>query len=157
MLLEVFLNPEVICYLANTDQHSFEAWFCEWVASGLAGSTIDTFECDRAESRQELAKAVRLLDGDRPSETSPLIVSVYLKLRAGFPTLSQGLARYLHPVREAALAQYQTLRMNAQSASRLMKTEVSPADRMYARFGHTDIRELDLNMPVHREGQQTPV
>ena len=71
-------------------------------------------------------------------------VNLVIDLLPHWPTLTEGGPRFLQPVRERYLSQYQLLQ-EAQvfEHEKMFSVTISAAHRLYGRFGHLDIGEVD--------------
>ena len=67
------------------------------------------------------------------------------------------MARYLHPVREAAVRQYLILKENIKKEDTALEIAITSTKRMHARFGRPGIRDLNSAIPLHDDSPTDPV
>ena len=92
-----------MCYLLHTDQHVLN-WFASWFTDNLKNTRVYKPNYEDAKSRVYLARSILTIENGLTSVSSPVGVLVVLELRPSTPTLTQGLAKFLHPARVCHLA-----------------------------------------------------
>ena len=149
LLREIFPDPDVSCRLTGTNQFLFVEWFSSWIRSVLVGVRIDTAQLGDFPTRESLFDALRYRDsGSKLSLHAPSRVdTVRCITNCFFPTITRGGARFLQPVRNFFLAQYESLRQSG-IEPRMFGAELTQEDKWYARFGHTDFSRVNLAAPV---------
>ena len=150
LMIELFPDCDAICYLTKSTQREFVTWFCEWLKRALRGALIYNPPIDTAETRADMLKGLRLpsVNGKVSTKVPPKIKTL-AELLSDSPTLTRGAARYLHPAREDTMRKYMILKGSELKYSRnLFTKEISPADRLYIRFGQLSIEECDVKKPL---------
>lgn len=154
---ELFPDPDVCCVLSDCSQITYIKWFNVWIATVVAETIPYVVAEKRALSREDLIRSLRerrRSAGRRAtvSSASPSRVELVIKM-LGAPTVPQGGPRFLQTVRERYLYQYETLREGVgYDPYKMFCQELTPQQRMYARFGHTDIVDASVKSPAMDTG-----
>lgn len=157
---ELFPDPDICCVLSDCNQETYIRWFNVWIASVVVNTVPYVVDERKAVSREELIRSLRerrKKAGKKAtvSSVSPSRVEIIIKM-LGAPTVSQGGPRFLQTVRERYLYQYEALKDGIKYDPYLMfAKELTAQQRMYARFGHTDILEASLQSPSINQGNSS--
>ena len=153
LLYEILPDPEVVAHLTRKTTLELADWWSTYVASTLNATTPPAQDGRTSkQSRQELINTLtkNTTQGERAGE-APYRVRHFSCLLGSWPPLTKGGARYLHPVREHFLAQYQVFAaLPIDGFEHMFSRQLNPFMADYARFGLSqgDIINLDKNSPV---------
>ena len=147
-LREMFPDPDIACYLSSCNQTDYISWFCVWIGQTLQNSAVFSPAVSVSVTRSDLLASLRYrthrgLLSATPSDKVNLVID----LLPHWPTLTEGGPRFLQPVRERYLSQYQLLQ-EAQvfEHEKMFSVTITAAHRLYGRFGHLDIGEVDSKL-----------
>ena len=149
--LEIFPDPDIMCYLTSTSQEVFTLYFATWIRDALDTAVVYTNAVSAATSRAELVKTIRLQTaaGKISIDTPELVTAFADGLLVGSPTVTYGGPRFLHTARDQAIRQYRVLQQNkVKFHVDPFTKEISALDKLYARFGHLDLDALNIKRPV---------
>ena len=151
LMRQLFPDPDICCHMAGCMQEQWADWFFKWIRDTLIGTVVYDPDVSVAGTRRELMAALKYRqesDG-RLSRYSPARVALIADLME-WPTLTQGGPRYLQPARLMFLSHYQLLREcnGVPGAAIFFVREISPEDQLYATYGHDDIEQADVTVPV---------
>ena len=155
LLRQLFPDPDVVCKMSKCTQDVWATWFYHWIRDTLVGTVLspeDTEKAAKTGGRKELMLSIKYRNRHaHVSDRAPARIRLIADLVC-WPTLTQGGARYLHPVRQMYLSQYQVLKASTgiPGVEKFFIEDVSLIDTMYATFGHLDIAHLDCDMGVLR-------
>ena len=150
LMRQLFPDPDICCRMGKCTQIAWVGWCFRWIRDSLEGTAVFYEDIKVAATRRDLISSIRYrrANGDL-SNFSP----ARIRLIADFvewPTLTQGGPRFLQPVRLMYLTHYQVLKesIGIPGVAKHFPDTIKNEDRLYASYGHTDIRELDVSIPV---------
>ena len=150
---QLFPDPDIVCKMSQCTQEEWSEWFYYWIKDTLVGTTLCKEAVDDAAMRGgrfELMMSIRYITRKGYiSSTAPARIRLVSDLIA-WPTLTQWGPRYLHPVRQLYLSQYEVLKASGgiPRITTFFTKDISLQDKMYATFGHLDIDQLDADVQI---------
>ena len=137
LLRDLFPDPEAACYATNTSQRRFTAWFCEWVASVVAGTEIDYRALEESRTRSDSMRSLRFrTESGSLSTITPDRVEMVVQIVGDWPTISYGGCRYLHQARYWCTRQHQLLtHLSEAEGMGLFNEKLSAGVIKYLTFG----------------------
>ena len=147
---EVLPDPEIWCFLTNSQQRSVLTWWADWVTATLRGITVSPEAATKASTRQQLLESLRAVDpSGQILDHPPYRIKLINIMIRGAATLTRGGCRFLHVERERALTNFAIAANEPIPASQhLFKNAITDAKIMYARFDQYNVHALDAKLPV---------
>ena len=147
---EVMPDPEIWCYLTDSQQRSVLTWWSDWISATLRGITVSPEAATSASTRQQLIESLRAVDSNgQILDHPPYRVKLMNIMTRGAATLTRGGCRFLHIERERAITNFAIAANEPIPASQhLFVNAVTDAKIMYARFDQYNVQALDPKLPV---------
>ena len=148
--LEVLPEPEIWCFLTDSQQKSVLTWWADWISLVLRGVTVHHPAATAATTRAQLTDSLRAVDPDgqilpRP----PYRVRLMQMMISNSISVTRGGCRFLHIERERAIHNFAVARSQPVAGrSHMFSSPVDDAKIMYARYDQYDITSLDGKIPV---------
>ena len=153
LLRQMFPDPDICCRMSRCTQDVWVAWFCHFIRDALVGTCIYNPDIEAAVvsgSRRDLMLSIKYRDyAGVVSKSAPRRI-VFLADLIEWPTLTQGGPRYLHSVRLQYISQFFLLKSSTAipGVGNYFIKDITALDRLYATYGHLDIRQCDGKQPV---------
>lgn len=158
LIRDVFPDPESLCYVADTSQHSMVKKVCKWIRESLSETELWFDPRALPTDRKELIDCIRERHETASgklvfSYTPPRRVSRWADLLGDWPTLSDGGPRYLHQVRNHLVKQFQVIikeDFNGLGFGCFKSSggELTPSAVRYLTFQQPNIPTCDHGKPV---------
>ena len=153
LLYEILPDPEVITHLTRMTSLELADWWATYIVFTLNATTPQSQATRTAQqTREDLINTLtkNTSDGARAGEP-PYRIKQFACLLGNWPPLTKGGPRYLHPVRNHFLVQYQIFgTLQVPGFENMFKRPLNPFMADYARYGFSQDRiiRLNTNAPV---------